>query len=48
MQQARDTDTIAGRSATFGRRKPGELSDSDLETLRGGVTEFVGEAVFEG
>jgi len=32
------------------RRKKAEggLSDADLETLRGGVTEFVGEAVAEG
>ena len=30
------------------RRKPGELTESELETLRGGVTEFVGEAVSEG
>ncbi|MEP6940527.1 MAG: DNA-directed RNA polymerase subunit beta', partial [Rudaea sp.] len=30
------------------RKKAGGLSDSDLETLRGGVTEFVGEAASEG
>jgi DNA-directed RNA polymerase subunit beta' len=29
------------------RQKEGALSDSDLETLRGGATEFVGEAVGE-
>ena len=29
------------------RRKPGALTDSELETLRGGVTEFVGESASE-
>src|SRR4029077_452732 len=29
------------------RKKPGTLTDSELETLRGGVTEFVGESASE-